>query len=201
LYVFEKIETFFLFHFIVPPYKAETNSHLSRDKMFAPIPVQIPPHPDTVSQSFIDNIDDYKTITIRESNYYIGIDNTDDCLSLYPTMQRSPLIAPVATTPQLIDVVSAIDCVAKVVYVNPCTTVVWVNIQTPHDFDSRPFHMRTGVFGNPNFHYPVPITTADEVVGSIVFNLNLKISSIERAFFTLTNFGKTYVPYIINSAP
>lgn len=169
--------------------------------MFASIPIQHPPHPDTVSQSFIDNIDNYKTVTIRETQYYIGMDNTEDYLSLYPSLQRSPYIAPVATTPQLIDLITAIDCVAKVVYVNPYTTVVWVNIQTPRDIDARPFHMRTGVFGNSNVHYPVPITTADEVVGSVIFNLNLKISSIERAFFTLTNFGKTYVPYIINSAP
>lgn len=158
-------------------------------------------HPDTISQSFIDNIDNYKTMTIRETQYYIGIDNVEDTISLYPTLQRSPFVPPVTTTPQLLDIIMTFDCVAKVVYVNPYTSIVWVNIQTPHDFDARPFCMRTGIFGRTDIHYPVPIATADEIVASVIFNMHLKISSIERAYFTLTNCGKTYVPYIINFAP
>jgi len=150
--------------------------------------------------AFINSIDNYKTETIRETKHYIGIDNTTELYVLYPFIQRSPFILPVATTSQFVDGVLTIDCVARVDYVNPMLTVVWVNIQTSNDVDVRPLPLRSGIFGTQYSHYPVPISIADEIVGSVVFNMNLKITSVERPHFNLTYGGKTYVPYIVNFA-
>lgn len=159
------------------------------------------PEPASICNSFVDTMDNYKSTTIRKTEYYIGLDNTEDTISLYPTLQRSPFVSPVATQSHFTDVVLKLDCVAKVQYINPYSTIVWVNIQTPSDFDSRPFTIRTGIFGSSNFHYPVPVSVADEIIGSVVFNLHLNIVSIERAMFSFAHFGKTYVPYIINFSP
>jgi hypothetical protein len=159
------------------------------------------PEPKSICSSFADNIDNYKTTTIRQTQHYIGIDNLEETTFLYPSLQRSPFIPPVQTQLQLVDAIQLLDCVAKVDYINPYVTIVWVNIQTLSDFDSRPFTMRTGIFGTRDIHYPVPVPIADEIVGSVVFNLHLKIVSIDRAIYSFTHYGKTYIPYIINFSP
>lgn len=159
------------------------------------------PAPTSICKSFADNIDDYKTTPIRQTQHYIGVDNHEETPVLYPTLQRSPFVVPLPTQSQLIDTIQSLDCVANVDYINPFLCVVWVNIQTPSDFDARPFSVRTGIYGTPNIHYPVPLAIADEIAGSVVFNLHLNIVSIERAFFTFKHYGKTYVPYIINFSP
>lgn len=161
----------------------------------------IVPDPVSICNLFVDNMDNYNSTIIRQTQYYIGLDNTEETMTLYPTLQRSPFISPVHTQSQFTDILLTLDCVAKVQYINPYTTIIWVNVQTPTDFDTRPFTIRTGIFGSSYFHYPVPISIADEIVGSVVFNLHLKIVTIERAMFSFAHFGKTYVPYIINFSP
>jgi hypothetical protein len=150
------------------------------------------------------DMDTIKTKVIRESiDASIGMDvSYQEMMDKFyeprtKLIQRSIHFPAVNTIDQWDEIVNGFTCVAKVDYINPCLSIVWVNVESPND--KKTTGNGGSVFTIANQYYPVKLHIADDIMASVVFNIHLGIHKIERCLFEYTckHTGHVFVPYTV----